>query len=100
MNRFGFAVYCIVSVILTVGYCALMNIMLNAIFEGDTITMTFKVFAVLMFPSTFALFMLMVFLTYHFIARAMNMYVDLKWALYVIAVQWVVVAIYMATKLF
>lgn len=100
MNRFGFIVYCIVSVVLTIGYGWLMNVMLQAMFDASVMTTTFKLFAIIMFPSTFALFMLMVFLTYHFIARAMNMYVDLKWALYPIGVQWVVVAIYIALLVF
>lgn len=98
MNRFGLAVFCIVSAILTVGYSMLMNIVITAI-DGETLTFTFRIFAVVMFPATFALFLLMVFLTYHFIARAMNMYVDLKWALYVIAAGWLAITAFMVSRL-
>lgn len=100
MNRFGVIVFSVVSIMLTFAYTRLMNVMLHAIFGSGEPTMLFKVFATLMFPSSFALFLLMVFLTYHFIARALKMYVDMKWALYMIAVCWLFLIGYIALMVF
>lgn len=79
---YAFSIFIICALVLMTGYMTFMELVLSSMFlQGETGSMLLQLFATVMFPATFFMFMMIGYLTYYFIWRAFNVHMEIKWAL-------------------
>lgn len=85
MRIFAFSIFIGCALILTNRYMWFMELIMGEMFaSGRDISIMLQVFATIMFPATFFMFMFIGYLTYYFIWRAFKVEMELKWALILI----------------
>ena len=85
MSIIAFGIFVICSIVLTNRYMWFMELVMSYMFgSSNEISMLLQVFATIMFPATFFMFMIIGYLTYYFIWRAFKVHMEFKWALILI----------------
>lgn len=85
MRIFAFSIFIVCSLILTNRYMWFMELVMGAMFaDGEPLSFLLQLFATVMFPATFFMFLFIGYLTYYFIWRALKVEMELKWALLLI----------------
>lgn len=87
MRIVAFSIFIVCALILTNRYMWFMELVMHFMFADDEqLSFVLQLFATVMFPATFFMFMIIGYLTYYFIWRAFKVEMEFKWALILITV--------------